>query len=448
MLASGAFRAFSEAMLYVEILVVLILIAINGFLAMSELAVVSSRRARLQTLLAEGYRGAEAALTLLDNQGRFLSSVQIGITLVGIFAGVFSGATLAERFAVFLAEAGIGPAFADPLAFGIVVVAITYITLIAGELVPKQIALRRPNRTAAAVAPAMVVVARIAAPAVWLLDVSSRLILRLLKSHVPVKPLITEDEIKMLVAEAETAGVVEPEERSMIARVMRLGDKPVRTIMTPRHEIEWIDLSATDQEIRESLRRVPHSRLPAARGSLDEIVGVIRGRRVLNELLAGHAPDFVACVDQVPHVSEHMTALEAIDVLRESPARMVFVFDEYGNLEGIVTEGDILRAIAGHLVEEPHEMPSATKRQDGSWLIDGAMSVEEAADRLKFKPPISRDFHTLAGFVLHELEHVPDVGDVLEYQGWRFEIADMDGRRIDKLLAIPPQVPPRRLPKF
>jgi putative hemolysin len=293
----------------------------------------------------------------------------------------------------------------------------------------------------------MVVVARIAGPAVWLLDASSRLVLRLFKSHAPAKPVITEEEIKMLVAEAETAGVVEPEERSMIGRVMRLGDKPVRTIMTPKHEIEWIDLSASDEEIREDLRRVPHSRLPAARGSLDEVIGVIRARRVLNELLAGREPDFADCVDQVPHVSEHMSALDAIDVLRETPARMVFIFDEYGNLEGIVTEGDIMRAIAGNLVEEPSEALSATRRQDGSWLVDGAMSVEEAADRLKFKAPKSRAFHTLAGFVLHELEHVPDVGEVLEYDGWRFEIADMDGRRIDKVLAIPPQVPPRRLPK-
>ena len=434
-------------MIYVEILVVLVLIAINGFLAMSELAVVSARRARLQALLAEGNSGAGVALALLDNPGRFLSSVQIGITLVGILAGVFSGATLAERFASFLIALDVGPDFADPLAFGIVVVTITYVSLIAGELVPKQLALRRPNRMAAAVAPVMFVVARIASPAVWLLDASSRMILRLFKAHAPSRPLITEDEIKMLVAEAETAGVVEPEERSMIARVMRLGDKPVRTIMTPRHEIEWIDLDAGDGEIREAVRRVQHSRMPAAKGSLDEIVGVIRARRVLNELLAGRAPEFAACVDKVPHVSEHMSALDAIDVLRESPARMVFVFDEYGQLEGIVTEGDILRAIAGNLVEEPHEAPSAMQRHDGSWLVDGSIPVEEAGERLAFKAPKSRDFHTLAGFVLHELEHVPDVGEVLEYDGWRFEIADMDGRRIDKLLVMPPRVPPRRLPK-
>ncbi len=434
-------------MLYVEILIVLILIAINGFLAMSELAVVSSRRARLQSLATEGNRGAEAALALLDNPGRFLSSVQIGITLVGILAGVFSGATLAERFAAFLKTLAINADFADPLAFGFVVVTITYISLIAGELVPKQIALRRPNRTAAAVAPVMLVIARVAGPAVWLLDTSSRFLLRLFKAHAPAKPVVTEEEIKMLVAEAETAGVVEPEERSMIARVMRLGDKPVRSIMTPRHDIEWIDLSAGDDAIREVMRRAPHSRFPAARESLDEVIGVIRARRVLNELLAGRAPDFAGCIDRVPHVSEHMSALDAIDTLRESPARMVFVFDEYGHLEGAVTEGDILRAIAGNLIDEPHEAPSATRRQDGSWLIDGAMPVEDAADRLKFRAARSRDFHTLAGFLLHEFEQVPDVGDVLDYEGWRFEIVDMDGRRIDKVLAVPPQVPPRRLQK-
>jgi len=431
-------------MLYVELGIVLLLIAINGFLAMSELAVVSARRSRLQSMAAEGNGGAEIALQLLKNPGRFLSSVQIGITMVGILAGVFSGATLAERFAAFLRDQSLAASVAEPLAFGGVVILVTYISLIAGELVPKQLALRRPNRTAAAVAPVMRLVARVAAPAVWLLDVSTRVVLRVFKAQPAGKSTITEDEIKLIVAEAESAGIVEPEERSMIGRVMRLGDKTVRTIMTPRHEVEWIDLTGSDREMRETLQRVPHSRLPAAKGSLDDVVGVVQARRVLNELIAGNTIDLPRCVDEVPHVSEHMSVLEVIDVLREAPGRMALVFDEYGHFEGIVTEGDILRAIAGGLLEQSEDRPKATQRQDGSWLIDGAISVDEAAEILNIPVPHSPGYQTLAGLVLHELQHVPDVGDTLEHGGWLFEIVDMDSRRIDKLLATRLVPPPRR----
>ncbi len=433
-------------MLYIELAIVLLLIAINGFLAMSELAIVSARRSRLQSMASEGNRGAQAALTLLGNPGRFLSSVQIGITLVGILAGVFSGATLAERFAAYLKELGMAATAADTVAFASVVIMVTYFSLIVGELVPKQIALRRPNRIAAAIAPAMKAVAQITSPAVWLLDASARLCLRAFKASSPAKSSVTEEEIKTLVAEAESAGVVEPEERSMIARVMRLGDKTARTIMTPRHEVEWLDLGETEQAMRETLLRAPHSRLPAARGSLDDVVGTIQARRILNELLAGHALDLAKCVDDAPHVSEHMSALNVIDALRESPARMVFVYDEYGHFEGIVTDGDILRAIAGGLVEQVDDRPEAMQRADGSWLIDGAMSVDEAADTLNLVLPQEHVYQTLAGLVLHELQHVPDAGDAVDYNGWRFEIMDMDGRRIDKLLATRIDASPRRLP--
>ncbi|MGH7004203.1 MAG: hemolysin family protein [Alphaproteobacteria bacterium] len=432
-------------MLYVELAIVLLLIALNGFLAMSELAVVSARRSRLQSMAAGGHRGAKTALDLLANSGRFLSSVLIGISMIGILAGVFSGATLAERLAAFLKAEGMAATAADTLAFAGVVIVVTYISLIAGELVPKQLALRRPNRTAAAVAPAMSLVARIAAPAVWLLDGSTRLVLRVFKAQAPTKSSITEDEIKTLVAEAETAGVVEPEERSMIARVMRLGDKTVRTIMTPRHEVAWLDLNGGEESVRETLLRVPHSRMPAANGSLDDVVGAVLSRKLLNELLAGRALDLAACVDQVPHVSEHMSALEVIDALRESPARMALVFDEYGHFEGIVTDGDILRAIAGGLIEQSEDQAAAIQRDDGTWLIDGAMRIDEAADTLNLAVPSERDYQTLAGLILHELQQVPDTGDTLDYEGWRFEIVDMDGRRIDKVLAMRLHPAPRRI---
>ncbi len=404
-------------MLYLELAVVALLVAINGFLAMSELAVVSARRSRLKSVASQGPRGAQAALALLANPGRFLSSVQIGITLIGILAGVFSGATLAERLAAYLKQLGMAAAIADTAAYAAVVIVVTYISLIVGELVPKQLALRTPNRVAAAVAPTMTMIARLAAPAVWLLDSSSRLVLRLIKAGAPAGSSITEEEIKTLIAEAESAGIVEPQERSMIARVMHLGDTTVRMIMTPRHEVECLDLAGSDQDIRETLQRTQHSRLPAATGSLDEVTGVIHARRVLNELLAGRAPQWARCVDDVPHVGENMSAFDVIDTLRESPARIVFVIDEYGHFEGIVTDGDILRAIAGELIRETGDEAKAKQRHDGSWLIDGYLPVDEAAEKLKLPVPADRDYRTLAGLILHELQHVPETGDTLDYDG-------------------------------
>jgi putative hemolysin len=422
----------------IELAIVFILIVLNGLLAMAELAVVSSRRARLQTMIDRGVRGSRRALRLASDPGTFLSTVQFGITLIGIFAGAFSGATLGERLSIWLQGLGLSPAIAGPLGFGSIVALITYVSLIVGELVPKQLALRNAEAIACAVAPAMIMLSRIAAPVVWLLDVSGRLVLRLFGSRRRDDGRVTDEEIRLLVAEAETAGVIEPEERKMISGVMRLGDMPVSAVMTPRYEVDVIDLTQSPAEIRAMIEKSVHARLPAHRGDPDEIVGVLQAKDLLNAYLkkGRKVPDPMKFVRPAPVIPETMDALDVIEKLKGSEVHMGLVHDEYGHFEGVVTSGDILEAIAGAFrTEEGVPEPHATQRDDGTWLMDGTMPVEELADITRLALPAKRDYHTLAGFVLEELGHLPSLGERFEKEGWRFEVVDLDGRRIDKVLA-------------
>ena len=414
------------------------LILLNGYFAMAELAVVSSRRPRLTAMAEAGSKGARAALRLLENQGRFLSSVQIGITLVGVLAGAFGGATLAGDLAAWLQGLGLGENAARSVAVGLVVAAITYLSLIVGELVPKQIALANPERVASLVAGPMATVARIAAPAVWLLEVSSTLVLRLLGRGKEAGQVVTEEEIRAMIAEAETAGVVEPQERRMIARVLRLGDRSVRGVMTPRPEVDWLDLDLDTATILAGLHRSPHSRLPAARGGIDHAVGVVHARDVLHALVGGEEPDLAALVRQPPVIHDRADALDALEALRTSPVDMAFVVDEHGTFEGIVTAADILEAIAGQFAAPDAEAePPAVRREDGSWLLAGWQPADEMADLLRLALPRKRDYHTVAGFVLGSLARFPKLGDSFEMGNWRFEVIDIDGRRVDKVLATP-----------
>jgi putative hemolysin len=428
---------FAETpMALVEIGIILVLILVNGFFAMSELAVVSSRRARLQAMEAAGVRGAAAARRLTEHPGRFLSSVQIGITLVGVLAGAYGGATVARRLAPTLTDLGLRPEIASSVAFGAVVFAVTYLSLIMGELVPKQIALANPERMACRIANIMHAVAKIAAPAVWLLETSSRLLLRALGREPPKQREVSEEEIRALVAEAAIAGVVEPEERVMISRVMRLGDLSVRSAMTPRHEVDWIDLDRTPEEQLAVLMASPHSRIPLGRGAVDEVEAVVHVRDVMQALAAGGSVD-LEHLGRIPATlhdgNDLLTALEAI---RKAPIDMAFVIDEYGTFEGLVTSADLLEAIAGELHPPgSEEEPDAVRREDGSWLLDGGKSIADTAELLSLEVPEQRDYHTLAGFVLDHLERLPRSGDSFEADGWCFEVVDMDGRRIDKVLA-------------
>ncbi len=424
-------------MLTVEIAIVVVLICINGLLAMSELAVVSSRPGRLKAMADRGHSGAETALKLAANPGRFLSTVQIGITLVGVLSGAFSGATLGLRLTDWLIQSGVPAGMAGTLGVGSVVAVITYGSLIIGELVPKQIALRNPEAVASRIAPAMRGLSVVAAPLVWLLDISGRTVLRLLGQADEGGTKVTDEEIASLIAEAESHGVVESDERKMIAGVMRLADRSVRAIMTPRTEVEWIDLEASKTDNRRKILESGHAILPAGRGSVDQMVGVVRIREALTALVGRQAFDLETFVRPAPIVHDNADALDVLATLKEAEVPMALVHDEYGDFEGVVTPADILETIVGvfrsDVDEDEEEM--AVERDDGSWLLAGYMPIDEMADTLGIPLPEKRDYETLAGFVLSHMHRLPQVGEHVDIMGWRFEVMDLDGRRIDKVLA-------------
>jgi len=419
----------------IDFIIVIGLILINAVFAMSELAVVSARRSRLQALAAAGRSGASSALALAAEPGRFLSAVQIGITLVGILNGVFSGATLGAGLSQMLREAGLSQHLSGILGFGTVVVIVTYLSVVIGELVPKNLALRNPEAIACAVAPAMRTLARAAAPVVWLLDASTKLAFRVFGSSSDSTTPVTEEEIKQLIAEAESAGVLETGERQMISGVLRLADRNVVGIMTPRTEVDWIDITDDEEEIRAKALATTHSRLPVGEGSADATIGVVQTRELLAAMVSEEPFDLKSLIRKAPVIPETMSALDALATLRDGEVPMVLIHDEYGNFEGLATPADILEAIAGVFRSEGEDRdPFAVQREDGTWLLSGAMPADEMAEVLGVKLPERRDYQTVAGFVLASLRHLPAVGEGVDILGWRFEIVDMDGRRIDKIL--------------
>lgn len=432
-------------MAFWEVSIILLLILLNGFFAMAELAVVSSRPARLRQLADAGQRGAATALRLAENPGRFLSAVQIGITLIGIFAGAFGGATLANQLDAWLTATfpALAP-YSEELALGLVVALITYLSLIMGELVPKHLALRDPERLAAAVAWPMRTVARLGSPLIWLLDLSTRAVLWVFGLSSTPRQRITDEEIKALIAEAAAAGVVEPAEQAMIAGVMRLADRPVGAVMTPRPEIVWLDLDEPPDLLLQTIQGGRYSRFPAGRGAIDEVQGVVRAKDLLDCYLAGREPDFDALLREAPVIHESTRTLQALDLLKQSSARLALVRDEYGGLEGLVTLTDLMEAIVGDLEESRAvEEPAVVQRADGSWLIDGGLPLDELRELLNLREiPAVDDYYTLAGLVLAQLGEVPATGQWFTWSGYRFEVVDMDGRRIDKVLVSPEPATP------
>ncbi len=420
----------------VDLLIVLGLMLVNGVLALSELAVVSSRKARLGGMQKRGVRGARAALQLKAQPGRFLSTVQIGITLVGVFAGAYSGATLAAPLAAWLQTLQwIEPTLAMDLAFSAVVVGITYLSLIIGELVPKQLALRNPERAATLVAPPMLYLSRLALPLVWLLDLSSRLILKLLPASTVNANHVTDEEIHALVAEAASSGVVEPEERTMIAGVMRLADRSVRAIMTPRQELDWIDLDEPVAAQNAELRASRHSKLIAARGQIDQFVGIISCKRLIDVQIDGASSVTPSRhVEEALVIPDSLDALDAMQKLRDTPLHAAIVVDEFGSLQGLVTVTDVLSAIAGEFHQDADERPGVLQRPDGSWLVDGEIAADELSAHLEMALPEDRDFETAAGLVLKLFGRMPQLGESTWLNEWRFEVVDLDGHRVDKLL--------------
>ncbi len=425
---------------WLDTAIIVALILLNGFFAMSEMAIVSSRRPRLRALASTGHRGARSAMALAENPGSFLSSVQIGITLVGIINGAYSGATLALPVGQRLSQwFGFRAALAEEIGFGVVIVITTYLSLIVGELVPKQFALRSPEKLASFVAPIMAVVSRIATPAVWALDRSSALVFKLLGQAQHGDNRVTEEELRSVVQEAETAGVIEESERQMISGIMRLADRRVRGVMTPRGDVDWIDADMDTAAIRSHLAASPHTRLPVARGSVDNIIGVLQARDVVQALIEGRPLDIAALARPAPVIPDVIDAVEALNVLRDAIIPIALVHDEYGHFEGIVTPADLLAAIAGEFRSDVDDAsdPPAVERDDGSWLFSGALPADEMADRLGFDLPDDRDYETVAGFMLENFRHLPETGETFTLKRWKFEIADMDGRKVDKVLATP-----------
>jgi magnesium and cobalt exporter, CNNM family len=422
--------------LYLELSIVAVLIITNGLLSMSELAIVSSRPARLAGLVERGVHGSRRALALASDPGKFLSTVQIGITLIGVLSGAFSGATLGQRLSLWLAELGLSQGAADTTGVGLVVGIITYASLIVGELVPKQIALRDPESIAVKVAPAMNVMAKVSLPLVWLLDRSGKALLWLLGQRGDAEERVTEEEIRTLVVEAEHAGVLEPGEKEMIAGVMRLGDLPVGAVMTPRHEVSQIDLTDPLPVILANLQKSNHSRSVVFDGDRDSALGIVQAKELLDVYLAGQAPDIRALIREAPILPETLDARDVVAILRDSPVHIGLVHDEYGVFQGVVTSFDILEAIVGTFSTEqgPAEL-AYTRRDDGSLLISGWMPALECADLLSITLPEQRPYQTFAGFLLQEFAAIPEVGNKITFGGWQFEIVDMDGRRIDKALA-------------
>ncbi|MGB8600685.1 MAG: hemolysin family protein [Rhizomicrobium sp.] len=420
--------------MFLEIAVIVVLILVNGLFAMTEIAVVSSRPMRLKRLAQQGSRGAEAALQLAGAPGPFLSSVQIGITLVGILSGVFSGATLGVRLAGWLGRLGWSEVVADAVGYGAMVAIITYLSLIVGELVPKQIALAAPEKMASRVAPAMIRLMRAAAPLIWLLDKSGRLLLKLLGSRAVLESQVTEEEVKTIIAEATSAGVLESGESEMIAGVMRFADRRVRALMTPRREVEFLDLAADTDVLRQQILETPFSRLPVRDGDADALTGVVVVRDALAQLARGEGLDLRALVKSAPVVMDSADAFGGLALIRAAGVHIALVFDEYGSFEGVLSTGDILKAITGATGAAADE-PDLVLRKDGSYLISGSMPIDEFGDNLGVVVDADAGYATVAGFVLNALGHIPVVGECFSHGPWQFEVVDLDGLRIDKIIA-------------
>ncbi len=419
------------------IAVIVLLVLLNGVFAMGEMALVSARRARLAVLEARGVRGAARARELAEDPQRFLPTVQVGVTLVGILSGTFGGARIAGALQPLVARIPYVGQAATGVSLAVVVMGITYLTLVLGELVPKQLALRRPERIASVLAPAVAWLARVTGPVVWLLGRSSDLVLRAIGDTQSAREDVTEDELHALLAEGTQAGVLETGERDMIERVLRLADKPVRAIMTPRNELVWIDRTDPSREIADTLKNARHNRYVVCDGRVDNVVGVVQAKDILNRILEGKDLSIAAALRQPMVVPDTITALDALERLKSDSLGLALVMDEYGSFEGVVTAADVLEAIIGDLAEPGYGTPSqAAEQVGGEMMMDGMTPVDELKARLLLPDlPAEGSYHTLAGLVLALLRRVPQAGDRIVFGGWLFEVLEMDGRRVVKVRA-------------
>jgi putative hemolysin len=431
-------------MLWLQIAFVFLLILLNGFFAMAEMAVVSARKARLQHAAALGRDGAKVALDLKRDPGRFLSTVQIGITVISVLASVFGGATLAETLAHYLEgfPGSIGK-YATTISFVVVVIVISYVTLVLGELVPKRLALGRPEFIAARLSRLLQVMSLVARPIERLLSVSSNLVLRLGPTRPSEPPPVTEEEITLMLRDATAAGHFHAEETAIVQMVFRLGDRRISAMMTPRTQVEWLDLTDSEEESRRKIRDSDYSRFPVVEGGPHHVVGIVAVKALLTSALAGRPFDLRAAVKPPIYLPNTVTALRALEIFKRSGAPMALVVDEYGDFEGVVTLHDILQSLVGDIAD-PTDVGSQTvvKRDDGSWLVDGMAAIDEIKDLTglaQLPGDDSGDFQTLGGFMMARINRVPAVADHITVRGYRFEVVDMDGRRVDRVLIIPPK---------
>jgi len=422
-----------------DVLLLLLLIVLNGIFAMSEIAVVSARRARLIQLAEDGSKGARHALTLASEPTRFLSSVQVGITSIGILNGAIGEGAIAARLRPALEQVPLLAPYADTLSLAIMVAVLTYVSLIIGELVPKRIALIHPETVASVIARPMEVVAGVTRPIVFLLSVSTDSILRLFRVRQAKQPGVTADEIRVMLEQGAEEGVFEPTEHELVTNVLNLDERHVGAVLTPRSNIVYVDIRDSVDTLREKLREQPHSVLPLCDGSLDKVLGFVRSTKVLERFLERGQPDLPSLAEPPLFVPETMTLMKLLEQFKRTHLPIALVVDEFGDVEGLVSFTDVISSIVGDLPTEPGEEPAIVQREDGSWLLDGAVDLDTALRTLEAEAMISDEdrqhFHTLGGLAMVALGRVPRTGDVFERGDYRFEVVDMDGNRVDRILA-------------
>lgn len=429
------------SLLVFELLVILALLLFNGLFAMSELAIVTARQSRLAALANRGSRRARAALTLAQEPTAFLSSVQIGITLIGILAGAFGGARVALHLQPYFAQVPAVARWSEEIAFALVVAGVTFASLILGELVPKRIALTAPERVAMGIAPIMAALARLLRPAVWVLSASTTLVFRILRLREHRDHAVTEDDIKAMIAQGRASGTVHAGEAEIVDRALRLGDRPVSAVMTPRTDIVWLDVDEPPEQLRHQLSELQYRAVPVSSGTIDHVQGILRIRDLLGPALRGEPLDLGGALHPPLFVPESLPLLRLVERFRETQTELAMVLDEYGGVLGLVTRTDVLDDLAMGLPGTAQGHPDeVVRRDDGSWLVDGACSLQDFADRTGIDAAAEYEtagVRTVAGLLLAELGHVPGVGESREIAGYRFEVVDMDGRRIDRVLVAP-----------
>jgi len=425
----------------VEILIILALILANGIFSMSEMAIVSARKARLQQLANQGSLNAQAALELAEAPNHFLSIVQVGITLINILNGVFGGATIAQRLEKYVELVPFLSDYSQTIAFGVVVLVITYLSLIVGELVPKRLALNNPEKIAAFIAIPMRALASLASPIVYMLSISTETVLQILGIRPSEEPQVTEEEIKILIEQGTEAGTFEAAEQDMVERVFRLGDRPVTFFMTPRPDIVWLDLDDSPEENRQKMSASNYSRYPVCQEGLDNVLGVIPVTDLLSRSLRNEPFDLTIGLRQPVFVPESTRGLKVLELFKQTVTHIALVVDEYGVIQGLVTLNDIMSEIVGDVPAQPgQEEPQAVQREDGSWLVDGMLPVEEffeLFDVEELETEARGNYQTLGGLVITNLGRIPTAADHFEWQGMRIEVMDMDGNRVDKVLVVP-----------